>query len=145
MPMPTPPTLQALLPAALALLLGLAGCASPAPPACPAGEQAVAVHTLYFGRSRAAGAPVSQQEWQAFVDEQVTPRFMDGLTQWAAQGQWRNIHTARIQREDSFVLQLVVPGAANARPKLQEIMAAYRTRFQQQAVLHVAGAACANL
>ncbi len=129
----------------LALLVLLTGCAPLAPPACPAGEQAVTVHTLYFGRHRPKADPVSALEWEAFVDEQVTPRFMDGLTQWPARGQWRNLNTARIDREDSFVLQLVVPGHADARPKIQALIADYKLRFRQQAVLHVAGAACSNL
>lgn len=130
--------------ATVALLGSLAGCAPLAPPPCPAGEQAVAVHTLYFGRNRPGGT-VTPPEWQAFVDEFVTPRFMDGLTQWPARGQWRNIHTARIEREESFVLQLVVPAPADARPKVQALIDAYKSRFQQQAVLHVVGPACANL
>ena len=128
----------------LALLTGLTGCAPLAPPPCPAGEQAVTLHTLYFGRLRPGGV-VSPQEWQDFVDAEVTPRFMDGLTQWAARGQWRNLNTARIEREDSFVLQLVVPGHADARPRIQALIAVYKARFQQQAVLHVAGTACSNL
>lgn len=129
---------------AITLLGSLAGCAPLAPPACPAGEQAVAVHTLYFGRNHPGGT-VTPSEWQAFVDEFVTPRFMDGLTQWPARGQWRNIHTARIEREESFVLQLVVPAPGDARPKVQALIDAYKARFRQQAVLHVVAGACANL
>ncbi|HNB05485.1 MAG TPA: DUF3574 domain-containing protein, partial [Thauera aminoaromatica] len=85
-------------------------------------------HTLYFGRHSVQG-PVTEADWQAFVDAEVTPRFMDGLTAWAARRQWRDIHTARIVREDSVVLQLVVPAHKDARGALRDIVAAYKARF----------------
>ncbi len=131
-----------------ALLIGaaasLAGCAQAPPAQCGVGEQGVAVHTLYFGRNRPGGV-VSLQEWQAFVDLQVSPRFIDGLTHWDARGQWRNPATAQIEREQSFVLQMVVPGHDDARQKIADIIAAYVAGFQQQSVLHVRSPGCANL
>ncbi len=44
--------------------------------------------TLYFGLSRPAGKDITAQEWQQFVDRDVTPRFRDGLTVFDARGQW---------------------------------------------------------
>lgn len=128
-----------------ALVAALAGCATSEPLLrCAAGEEAVRVHTLYFGRHSAQG-PVTEADWQAFVDAEVTPRFMDGLTAWAARGQWRDIHTARIVREDSVVLQLVVPAHKDARGALRDIVAAYKARFRQQAVLQVVAPGCSSL
>lgn len=44
---------------------------------------------LYFGRNRVGNEPVSEAEFQAFVDTVVTPRFQDGLTVYDANGQYR--------------------------------------------------------
>ena len=44
--------------------------------------------TLYFGLAHPLGK-VSESQWQAFLREEVTPRFPDGLTVWQADGQWR--------------------------------------------------------
>ena len=44
--------------------------------------------TLYFGLTHRAGR-VSESQWQAFLREEVTPRFPDGLTVWQTDGQWR--------------------------------------------------------
>jgi hypothetical protein len=41
---------------------------------------------LLFGVSR-KGAPVSDEEWQSFVDQEVTPAFPDGLTILEGYGQ----------------------------------------------------------
>src|SRR5262245_66552116 len=51
---------------------------------------------LYFGLSIPPGADgspagrVTDEEWQRFVDEEISPRFPDGLTIQEAGGQWRS-------------------------------------------------------
>ena len=82
---------------AVALVLAglLSGCVAPAAKttpavdasACPA-DNAMVQTTLYFGLSRPAGKDITAQEWQQFVDRDVTPRFRDGLTVFDARGQW---------------------------------------------------------
>ena len=65
--------------------------------------------TLYFGMSKKDGV-VTDAEWQAFVDEAITPRFPDGLTVFDARGQWRGADGA-IGRERSKALLIVhAPG-----------------------------------
>ncbi len=74
-----------------AALLMLAGCNAPAQHAametCKADNQ-MQQTTLYFGLNRPAGAQITGNEWQQFVDQDVTPRFRDGLTVFDARGQW---------------------------------------------------------
>src|SRR5690606_41197674 len=57
---------------------------------CAAGAFPMARLELYFGTQRPGGAPVTEAEWAAFLDEKVTPRFPDGLTVLTGNGQWRN-------------------------------------------------------
>jgi hypothetical protein len=111
----------------LALLAGCAGLGSKGP--------AWVQDTLYFGMSKPGGT-VSQQEWQAFVDTQVTPRFPDGLTQWEAKGQWREAGKPT-DKEDSRVLQIVHGESAEAESKIQAIRQEYRNEFLQSSVLRV--------
>jgi hypothetical protein len=115
--------------AAWCLALVLGACASVATK--PAWVQ----DTLYFGLSRPGGT-VSQQEWQAFVDAQVTPRFPDGLTQWEAKGQWKGAGK-ETAKEDSRVLQIVHTDDALAEDKIQAIRQSYRNEFMQTSVLRV--------
>lgn len=91
--------------------------------------------TLYFGLSKPSGS-ISDQEWQAFVDAQVTPRFPDGLTQWEAKGQWREAGKAT-EKEASRVLQIIHPDNPEAESKIQAIRQSYRNEFMQTSVLRV--------
>ena len=94
------------------------------------------IDRLYFGRNVADTLAVTDSAWTAFLAEVVTPRFPDGLTAWRAEGQWRNPEGV-IEREPSFVLELVHPPGGEAERSLTEIIAEYKRRFHQQSVLRV--------
>jgi hypothetical protein len=98
--------------------------------------------TLYFGLTRPSGR-VSEDEWRAFLRQQVTPRFPDGLTVWEAQGQWRRAD-GRVARERSKVLLLVHDDTALARATLGELVTAYKERFEQESVLWESSSVCAT-
>ena len=93
---------------------------------------------LYFGLSRKGGANVSDEEFQDFLSEFVTPRFPNGLTLFDARGQWRG-NDAAITKEPTKVLILLYPRKErrDAGRKIEEIRAEYRRRFSQQSVLRV--------
>jgi hypothetical protein len=120
--------------------LALGGCAAPDARTCPAGLKAMVSAELYFGRAIPGGGAVSEADWQRFVDEEITPRFPDGLTVQDALGQWKD--QSGIVREASKRLFVVVPGSPSDAAKLEAIRTAYRVRFRQEAVLLVETPAC---
>jgi hypothetical protein len=91
---------------------------------------------LYFGRSIPGGGFVSEADWTGFLRDVVTPRFPEGLTVWAARGQWRDSSGVIVQ-ERSFVLELIHPADARLDASVAEIIAEYKHRFRQEAVLRV--------
>jgi hypothetical protein len=97
--------------------------------------------TLYFGLTRPAGV-VSQSQWKAFLRDQVTPRFPDGLTVWEADGQWRR-PDGRITRERSKVLLLVHDDTPPVRAAISAIISGYKRDFQQESVLWETAPVCA--
>ena len=97
---------------------------------------------LYLGRSIAGGGTVTDTDWDAFLREEVTPRFPDGLTIWRAQGQWRHANGS-VADEPVMVLEVV-----HSRDGAADVMAvarAYRRSFRQEAVLRVASPAQTDL
>jgi hypothetical protein len=127
--------------AVLALVSGIAACGTVAP--CPSGQQPPIHELLYFGTERSTGQ-VTSQDWEQFLAEVVTPRFPDGLTAWSANGQWRSSSGA-IVRESSYVLSLVHPESASIEVSVQQVVAAYKARYAQEAVLRVTSHACMSL
>ena len=126
---------------ALVSLLSSISCASVPPyTICRAGEQKAVMDTLYFGTSMPGGR-VTADDWQKFLAEVITPRFPDGLTAWAAAGQWKD-PAGLLQKEESYVLHLVHDDTGRADRSIHEIVKAYKERFQQQAVLRVRSPAC---
>src|SRR5215472_9140395 len=97
------------------LLIALAGAsllvggASAAPRRCPPGLRQAATAELFFGRDVAGAPEVSEADWRQFVDEEVTPRFPDGLSVADVYGQWRS-PKGDFVREDSKALFLVLAG-----------------------------------
>ncbi len=97
---------------------------------------------MMFGRSIAGGGQVSEADWRAFLDEEVTPRFPGGLTAVDAGGQWRNA-SGVVGREPSKVLMLVLPGGRDEAARLGAVREAYKARFHQDSVLLITQPVCA--
>ena len=118
---------------AAAASLFLTGCASLIPPSCPAGLKPMTEADLFFGRDIADKPGVGDQDWQRFLDEEVTPRFPNGLSVEDASGQWKGADG--IVREASKHLIVILSGAPDEADKLAAIREAYKRRFRQESVL----------
>ena len=125
------------------LVSSLAACASIHPASCKSGEELAVQELLYFGTHKPSGR-VTPEDWAQFLRETVTPRFPQGLTAWEASGQWRSTTGAVIQ-QPSYVLSLVHPDSAATEKAIQELVASYKARYQQEAVLRVKSYACTSL
>jgi len=125
------------------LVLALSGCAPMHQLACGSGEQVLFQDSLYFGTVKPPGGIVSAEDWAGFLNSTVTPRFPQGFSVWQAAGQWRGANGA-IVRESSYVLNIAHPGDASSEKAVLEIVAAYKSKFEQEAVLRVKSNACGS-
>jgi hypothetical protein len=92
---------------------------------------------LYFGSERPDGSEVTEEELQRFVDDEVTPKFPDGLTLLTGEGQFRD-SSGEIVEEHSYVLILLYPpNDKEANDEIEEIREAYKRAFEQESVLRV--------
>ncbi len=135
-PRPPPPCSRSRPPATSA---GFGDAAPPPAAAAPAGAEPFAETRLLFGTERPDGGPaVTDREFTAFVDREVTPRFPDGLTVQEGRGQWRGADGA-VVRERSYELVLLYPSAQarESSPKIERIGEAYRLQFGQESVARV--------
>ncbi|MFE3900875.1 DUF3574 domain-containing protein [Streptomyces sp. NPDC059153] len=94
---------------------------------------------LFFGTERPYGGPdVTDRQFLAFIDEEVTPRFPNGLTIQDGRGQWRDSH-GMIERERSYELTLLYP-ASEARVRdvqIERIRNAYEKAYAQDSVARI--------
>ncbi|MBZ3902650.1 DUF3574 domain-containing protein [Streptomyces griseiscabiei] len=105
----------------------------------PAGGTPYVETRLLFGTERPDGGPdVTDEQFMAFVDREVTPGFPDGLTVREGRGQWRDA-SGTIEKERSYELILLYPvsAAAASDRKIEEIRDDYLKEFAQEAVARV--------
>lgn len=95
---------------------------------------------IYFGAATPDGT-VTPEQWREFLDTEVAPRLRAGFTTWSAEGRWRGAD-GRVIREDTRVLSVVHEPGAVAEGPMREIVADYKRRFRQEAVLRVRNPAC---
>ncbi|MGW1004570.1 DUF3574 domain-containing protein [Streptomyces sp. NPDC002520] len=91
---------------------------------------------LLFGTARPDGGPaVTDRQFMAFVDKEVTRAFPDGLTVQSARGQWRDAN-GTIEKERSYELILLYPESlADASDRsIEDIRRAYEKAFGQESV-----------
>jgi hypothetical protein len=93
---------------------------------------------MFFGLSVPGGQVISEQAWQAFVDEVITPRFPEGFSVVDASGQWRE-NSGHIAHEKSKILIVLHRADASVVRKLDEIRGEYKSRFKQEAVIRESG------
>jgi len=120
---------------ALVLLAMAAGCGGPRVMGGMGLEERMRTE-LYFGRSMPGGGGVSEEAWAAFVAEEITPRFSDGLTVEDAHGQYLN-NEGELVHERTKVVTLIHRDTPQARIDLLNIIFAYKRRFEQESVLRV--------
>ena len=111
----------------------MAGCTLSAP---EVGAEPWLRSELFFGTAKPDGDAVSEAEWRAFLDAEVTPRFPDGLTVLSGAGQWQE-DDGDIVQERSKIVVLLYPreAAAESDAEIEAIRTAYESAFQQESVL----------
>ncbi len=124
------------LAALMLLVAALGGCAAGRrPPGC-AGKAGVTT-MLYFGLSRKDGSRIGARAWARFVRRDVVRAFPSGFTVLRGQGYWRPRGKGVTQTEPTRVILRVHAGTADDRRKIAALVARYKRRFGQEAVLRV--------
>ena len=130
-----------------AVLAILALAVTPAPradtPPCPAGTDRWTEYRLFFGRNNGGEEVVTDEAWRAFLAEEITPRFPDGLSVVDVAGQWRDASGTIVRERSKMVLILAEPEASGLR-RTDEIAQAYRQTFGQEFVLRAVTTACVS-
>lgn len=91
---------------------------------------------LFFGTAKPDGMVVSDMEFQAFVDREVTRRFPEGVTLLSGYGQFRGAN-GRIVQEAAKLLIVLYPAETqgDSSAKIEQIRSAYKAAFHQESVL----------
>lgn len=134
------------------LSLALSGCAHQAAPASPAvaptlqgdsahpGQTSGWVDTkLYFGLGPADHPEkgVDEAKWREFLDNEVTPRFPDGLSVVDVYGQWQGAGQSSPERLRSKLLIVDYQDSKENRDKVEAIRVAWKKMTGDQSVLRV--------
>ena len=110
---------------------------------CP-GEAGAFVRTeLFFGLSR-PGSVITEEDFKAFVDARVTPRFPDGLTVLTGSGQFRSANGTIVVEGSKLLILLVPRRDGEADRKIEAIRRDYQHQFQQESVLRADAATCVS-
>lgn len=93
---------------------------------------------LFFGMDKGDGTVVTDEEWDEFLKDKVTPRFPDGFTILESYGQYKD-NSGKIVRERSRVIVILYPmnKRRSSSRKLEEIRNEYKKRFKQESVLRI--------
>ncbi len=94
---------------------------------------------LYFGLGPAEHPEqgVSEAEWRAFLDAQVTPRFPAGLSVVDVYGQWQGKNQPAPERLRSKMLIIDYPDTPENREKIEAIRSAWKQKTGDQSVMRV--------
>jgi hypothetical protein len=108
-------------------------------PAHPGSTQGWVDTRLYFGLGLAdhSDQGISEQEWRAFLDKEVTPRFPSGLSVLDVYGQWQGKTETTPERLRSKMLIIYYPDSAENRDKIAAIRTAWKQKTGDQSVLEV--------
>ncbi len=109
---------------------------------CVSGSRPMTRLELFFGRDVMGREAVSDEEWRAFLDDEVTPHFPDGFTVTDTYGQWRNAGGSIAMERGKELIVIASANAGNASD-VAAIRDAYKRRFMQESVLFVQSPACA--
>ena len=117
---------------------------------CPEGMSPWVTFNLYFGRGhRDNPESISEEDWNKFLEEVITPRFPDGLTLIDVYGQYFDSEAQQVFSEKTKLLNVLVPHDAleSGTSAVSEINRAYSERFPETGTVFVTSipASCVEL
>jgi len=128
--------------AALLLLLVPTAGAAAEPMTCGHSQEPRIVVQLLFGRGKGDSGGITQADWSGFVANELTPRFPDGFTVIDGAGQWLNPQQGVIVKEDSKVVEIVLPSETYDATKVDAVIDAYKHQFRVLSVGLIVQTAC---
>src|SRR5262245_29197007 len=132
---------------AVAMLIGavsLSGTVHAQSLECRGGQKTQQVAELIFGRRIGGRVAVTETRFVLFVGDEIATRFPDGLTVFNATGTYRDKTSNKVMHEPSKIVLIVLPGNPDDVARLNEIVEAYKRRFQQQSVGMILRPACVS-
>ena len=93
--------------------------------------------TLWFTQ----GTAISSVDWQDFIDNEVTPRFKQGIAIYDAQRVWPD-NSGRRVKANSKALVLIHGVEIADNTHIEELRDIYKKRFAQASVMRVDAPAC---
>jgi hypothetical protein len=109
---------------------------------CGHSQEPRIVLQLLFGRGRGDDGGITQADWSGFVAHELTPRFPDGFTVIDSTGQWLNPQHGAIIKEDSKVVEIVLPSDTYDASKIDAVIDAYKRQFRALSVGLIVQTAC---
>jgi hypothetical protein len=91
---------------------------------------------LYFGTSLPDGKSIAEDQWQQFLNDEITPHFREGLTVVDGYGQYLDSSGTLLREKTKLVILIYEPSPSREKA-IQEIMQKYKQKFQQESVLRV--------
>ena len=104
---------------------------------CPEGMTPWVTFNVYFGRGYLDNPEAdSEDEWQVFLAEIITPKFPAGLTVIDTYGQYFDDETKQVFSERTKLLNVLVPYkyVESGRLAIMEIKSAYTKIFPYQGI-----------
>jgi len=102
---------------------------------CPASSGGpLLVFELFLGRSMLPVGEVTEGEWDAFIDQVVTPALPQGFTVYDAAGGWMSPVSRKTLYERTKVLMTALPDSPGSFMTINRIRHDYRIMFHQQFV-----------
>jgi hypothetical protein len=130
-----------LLSVAMTIMLagsGFAQSTAVAPTPAPSRAENYSRTELYVGRSIPGGGIITDEAWEKFLGDVVTPLFPDGFTILTGRGQYREA-SGTIAKEPSHVLVFLYRRGdrRSAWTKIEKIRTEYKKQFAQESVMRV--------
>ncbi len=92
------------------------------------------IFTLYFGRSVAGRAEVSDKEWREFRDQVISPELPNGYTVLDGQGAWMNARSHATIAEATKILVVALPDRDASLGAINAIRSNWQHRYHQYVV-----------
>jgi Protein of unknown function (DUF3574) len=89
---------------------------------------------LFFGRNIGEVEGISYEEFQTFVETEITSRFPNGLSTFNTKGQFLS-NRGNLIREASEIVSLIMEDSQANETAIAEIVTAYTQKFHQESVL----------